>query len=308
MPNRYTEKSGVRVTQCKSWDEFIQALRVTVGKQVSDYIYRGHADPNWKLSSTWERFIAFLNRGLPRTREEFEGPHDGYRRFSSRRKSLGGYEQSRDANLRIFKRLAATMPEIPERTLETDDDWWSFGRHYGLHTPLLDWSRSPFIAAFWAFADRLDRENPHLVSPDPEIIVFPSALPVVVWELSCTNEVFVDGEFDLIDSVRYEHHRQRSQQGVFTRLECDCHIDIESYLESRDLGYLLERYEIVYPHMGGVNAAISDLLRMNINYGTVFPDPEGAARQANLSGSWSGMAISASHETPSWDSPPPDTS
>ena len=185
-----------------------------------DYrIYRGHANPEWKLSSTWERFIAYLNRGPPLSREELSEPRYGYERFRSRRKSLGGYERGRDANLHQFKRLMATMPEVPERTLKTDDDWWSFGRHYGLHTPLLDWSRSPFIAAFWAFADRLTSENPHLGSPTPRGTFFPSDKPVVVWELSCARDLFVEGEFDLIDNVRYELHRQRAQQGLFTRLE-----------------------------------------------------------------------------------------
>ena len=301
LPNRYTEDSGVRVTQCQSWDEFIQALRVTAGKQVSSRIYRGHADPDWKLSSTWERFIAFLNRGLPRSREEFFGPHDGFERFSSRLKSLGNYEQGRDANLLKFKRLAGTMPELPERTLETDDDWWTFGRHYGLNTPLLDWSRSPFIAAFWAFAERVTSENPHLGSPTPQAIMS-SGPPVVVWELSCTNGVFVEGEFSFIDNVRYELHRQRAQQGVFTRLEHDDYIECESYLASRDLGHLLERYEI--PYARSVNAAISDLNRMNIHFGTVFPDPGGAARQANLASSWNGFSLGASNESPSWDAGP----
>ena len=232
MPNRYTEDSGIRVTQCESWDAFIQALRVTGGKQIGGRIYRGHAKPEWKLSSTWERFIAYLNRGMPSTREEMEGSHDGFERFRSRRQTLGGYELGRDANLHEFKRLAAALPEIPKQTLKTDDDWWSFGRHFGLHTPLLDWSRSPFIAAFWAFVDRVTSENPHLGSPNPQGIMS-SGPPVVVWELSCTNDVFVEGEFSFVDTVRYELHRQRAQVGVFTWLEHDEYINVESYLESR---------------------------------------------------------------------------
>ncbi|MCY3782455.1 MAG: FRG domain-containing protein [Chloroflexi bacterium] len=301
MPNRYTEDSGIRVTQCESWDAFIQALRVTGGKQIGGRIYRGHAKPEWKLSSTWERFIAYLSRGMPRTREEFFGPHDGFERFSSRHSSIGNYEQARDANLLAFKWLAGTMPELPERTLETDDDWWTFGRHHGLNTPLLDWSRSPFVAAFWAFSERVISENPHLGSPNPEAITS-SGPPVVVWELSCTRDVFVDGEFSFIDNVRYELHRQRAQQGVFTRLEHDAYIEIESYLASRDLGHLLERYEIQYAR--SVNAAISDLDRMNIHFGTVYPDPGGAARQANLASSWHGFSLGASNEMPSWDGRP----
>ncbi len=289
MPNRPTEASSIRVTQCESWDEFIQALRVAGNKPLANRIYRGHANPDWRLSSLWERRLANENLNLSHDVEVESEFRDGYRNFYSRRLHRGtSYDQLRIEELSQFKRWAAAMPEIPLAKSDPDVDWWTFGRHYGLKTPLLDWSWSPFIAAFWAFADRMTRENPHLEGPSPQ---WPKASlsPVVVWELSINDGIFAEGAFSQIDNVRYELHRQRAQQGLFTWLEHDNYIDVESYLVSRGLAHILERYEISY--RSSVGDAISDLLRMNIHYATVYPDPEGAAKQANLGLNWYSLGL-----------------
>ena len=298
MPDRYTEDSGVRVTRCESWDEFVQALRVVRNKPDGWRIYRGHAEPHWKLSSTWERFLEYLY-------DHMDNPRS--RRILEPRR----YEQFRDLWLTAFVDLTTTMPEIPTHVLDSQNppnERWAFGRHYGLKTPLLDWSRSPFIAAFWAFAERITSENPELEIPNPAIQITTSGLPVTVWELSCPRDLFEQGDFDFVDNARFELHRQRAQSGVFTRLEHEDHIDIESYLESRAIGSNLERYEIPCASEQDICVALSDLQRMNINYATLFPDPQGAAMQANISFILNLILDRASQENPSWDSPPPANS
>lgn len=124
---------------------------------------------------------------------------------------------------------------------------------------------------------------------------------MIVWELSIPEDIFIDGQFELVDNMRYELHRQRAQSGVFTHLEHEDHIDIESYLESRSIGSYLERYEVPLSTELEICTALSDLQRMNINYATLFPDAHGAAMQANLSFMLDWLSRKASKENPSWD-------
>ena len=72
-----------------------------------------------------------------------------------------------------------------------------------------------------------------------------------------------------------------AQRGLFTRLQHDVHTDAERYLASRNLGHMLERYEVPGPQ---AYKALRDLYMMNINYATMFPDFRGAAMEANLAG------------------------
>ena len=270
---RFTRPSGVSVKQYESWDDFRHALRSANGDPNEQRIYRGHAYPDWKLSSTWERRIGghFEIESIP--------PDPGLRRLL---RSSGKYEQLRDTELAVFKRLTKTMHGIPLQQSDPDEDWWAFGRHYGLNTPLLDWSRNPYIAAFWAFSERLIYENPHLApigGPTPNA-KSDSSGPVVVWELLCSDTVFSPEDFRFIDNVRFEFHRQSAQKGVFTWLEHYEHTDVESYLSSKDCASFLSRHEIF---LSNSIDALSDLDKTGINYGSVFPDSDGAARQSIFS-------------------------
>lgn len=291
MTNRYTRDSGVRVTSCDSWDDFIQALRITKKEPSSPRIYRGHADPDWKLSSTWERYLEKLD-------ELVDGPRR--RRFFNPER----YSQNRNQWLRRFTQLTTTMPEMPLHVLDPnspESEKWAFGRHYGLKTPLLDWSRSPFIACFWAVMERVTDDNPDLDIPRPGMRLKTTNEPIIVWELSIPDNIFIKGQFELVDNMRYELHRQRAQSGVFTHLEHEDYIDIEGYLKSRSIGSYLERYEVPLSTEIEICTALSDLQRMNINYATLFPDAHGAAMQSNLSFMLDWLIRKASKEEPSWD-------
>lgn len=277
MAERSLHPSGAISIQCESWDDFIQALRQEEGNKPSvGTVYRGHADPGWKLSSAWERL-----------RDEYKDIHP----LADARKIFGSTKDASEDDLfiSIFKEQIRTMPGIPIDTLKTKEDWWAFGRHFGLVTPLLDWSQSPFIAAFFAFTDRL-----HIAHIDTENNKsFPgSNKPVVIWRLRISPNLPIEGEFSHIYNTRYEFHRQRIQLGSFTYLNHSQYTNLESYFKSRSLHCLL-RYEIPCPSVDVAHLALADLDRMNIHHGTVFPDPQGAAMYANHSKYWFPLGLKA---------------
>src|SRR6202011_3028313 len=64
----------------------------------------------------------------------------------------GALQKLGDRYLWAFKRAAAGLRGPNPADLEPDQ-WWSLGRHFGLITPLLDWTESPYIAAFFALSE-----------------------------------------------------------------------------------------------------------------------------------------------------------
>lgn len=91
------------------------------------YIWRGHRCDNWLLEPTLDRAL----RRVPPSKQD-----------SVRSEHLHNFKMA------VRGRRGPNPPNI-----ETENDWWALGQHYGLHSPLLDWTNSPFVAAYFAFAN-----------------------------------------------------------------------------------------------------------------------------------------------------------
>jgi hypothetical protein len=275
MGTSMEEKNEVEVFQCDRWDDFIQQVRLM--KAVCKSLFRGHAIHNWKLESAWNREYNKLcfaeatmglhpdpkfdssDTDLPRLQASF------LERFRDRVYGLPGYRHN---------------PQMEER------DWWARGRHHGLITPLLDWTESPYVAAFFGFSefarslvegkDRLEYINAH----DRLWEEGKYEKPVVVWEFLNAEQYISGTELKVFTSRIEDGHRQYAQQGWFTWLRNHySDDDLERYLTGEGLAWLLKRYEIPSSEY---RKALRDLGYMNINNATLFPDMDGVARHANI--------------------------
>lgn len=154
----------MKTIDLQNWDHFATAIadiRAQYGSRVvqdgkgnslsleNEIVFRGHADAEWHLETTLERT----------TRERYSIQH---------------YLQRADSvvnEIESFTRADWKMPTFPaicEDIQNCSDsmrahvpcyEYLVYLRHHGYPSPLLDWTRSPYIAAFFALEQKHDAER-----------------------------------------------------------------------------------------------------------------------------------------------------
>ena len=155
----------------KRWQQFREYI--DGDRQIMPVYWRGQKDPSRPLASSFERKILQMAGGhVPGSSMIY--PYDG--RYNKTVWQKGFYEKYRDGYLEAFERAASGLRGPNPKKL-TRDEWWALGRHYGLATPLLDWTEKPYIAAFFALSELwMDMNTGGQVSFEgKEVAIYPAA-------------------------------------------------------------------------------------------------------------------------------------
>lgn len=129
--------------ELSTWDDFVTLLP-TIGASAHT-LYRGLGNSAWKLETTLERrgltnmpvqvYYGIVSNQVRTQVESATGHRFVVPPYEDVMKLLKEYDS--------FSLLIGGMPAY---------DFLIHTRHHGFPSPLLDWTRSPYIAAFFAFA------------------------------------------------------------------------------------------------------------------------------------------------------------
>lgn len=221
-------------------------------------------------------------------------------------------------HLDVFKHAARGRRGPNPASLPEEKDWWALGQHFGLATPLLDWTRSPFAAAYFAFEELASDPTDYRVvyglsreavdKKNEEISTAWNAEKVRTLERERITEELVrkaakrkkespttknarnEGthivanervpKIEFIDPMSDENQRLVSQGGLFTRAPIGTPIErwVSQAFEGSESAVLLQ---IEVPDHDR-QQCLRALDRMNINHLSLFPDLSGASRWTNL--------------------------
>ena len=258
-PRKSATNSAPRIAerQIDSWPEFVGTIQGWPGFR--NWCFRGQGDARWSLRSSLARHI------------EVSGVHAG----------VWALQETRIR--RIFERKSHLfLTDLPQGD---ELEWLALMQHHGAPTRLLDFTWSPYVAAFFA----LERAT-------ADAAVWALNLPLL-WDLHTRHRI--DGvrvdKADPRDLAAFDRHYLPNKhafvwQGDPFRMPQRVVAQSGTFLVSSHLGMTVEEVLARYPGDGELLVkfvlktarlradAMASLYAMNITQATLFPGLDGLAR------------------------------
>ena len=254
-------ENGIATYRLTAWAAYYPLIEKTLAVSRAssrDFVWRGQRRDDWALSPSLDRLIGRLTT----TGSSLASNPDEILRIHLERFKMA-----------VRGRRGQNPPELP-----SENDWWALGQHYGLATPLLDWTRSPFAAAYFAFED----DNPDTTEYRVVYGLDRRAVELRNYDLVTAESVEIGRPplLEFYDPLSNENPRLVAQGGLFTRTPLGTPVEqwITAEFEEAPEPVM---YRILIPNRDRA-PCLRALNRMNINHLSLFPDLNGASRFVNL--------------------------
>jgi hypothetical protein len=170
--------------------------------------------------------------------------------------------------------LHAHLSSLTQHHFNLKDDlenaaFYSLVQHHGYPTPLLDWTHSPFIAAYFAFRKkRADGEFARIFVLDQR-----------EWQKDIPRSQLITGalpHFSFLNPLAINNPRMVPQQALSTVANVD---DIEEFVAFNEKNNKKTYLEVIDLPMSERPQIIQELSLMGITAGSMFPGLDGACEQ-----------------------------
>lgn len=233
------EKSKI-IGKIMPWNDFKMYIS-TISKSM--FLFRGQQKP-WRLCTSFHR-------------------HGRYRISQFIRNDVR----------QLYQRLSAITSHFFDLTVpDQNGAFFNLLQHHGYPTPLLDWSHSPYVAAFFAF-----RDWPITYSGDEVVRVY--IFNNKEWQKHYTQIQNLDPPFphlSVSEFIAIDNPRLAPQQAVTTATNI---YDVEAYILEKEKETKIKFLEAIDIPAGEREVAMRDLRFMGITAGSMFPGIEGICEE-----------------------------
>lgn len=224
-----------------SWEDF---KKFVLTLEPYRFAFRGHEDNTWRLRTSFHRtgrasLVKFQTQDVPALHRHLSGLTT--HRFN----------------------LADPLDHAA---------FLSLAQHHGYPTPILDWTQSPFVAAYFAFKD-LRKES--LSDKKVRVLVFDAR----GWANTFEKATAVMPGFlhmTLLEPLATNNPRALPQQSLSTVTNID---DLEDYIREREISHARSYLTAIDLPASERRTVMQDLALMGITAGSLFPGIDGACLQ-----------------------------
>jgi hypothetical protein len=240
-----------------SWGEFEPQLRKLEEKcssiSWSQHLFRGHGDASWSLDTTLDRFFSnkvslyrYYRLALVLAKPRLEA-------FTGTRWNVPSIEE--------YEGWLSTCEGLNFYSYKAYD-YLAYLRHHGFPSPLLDWSQSPYVAAFFAFR--------HLIPGATHVAVYAYQQCPGVARIT-SSDVPAIHQLGPYVSAHKRHFMQQSQYTICTEIDDN---GVINYTSHEDVVKLADpNQDLMWKFLIPVDErrkALLHLNRMNINAFSLF--------------------------------------